>query len=175
MNLRNILSVGLILSLSACNMTTPDQYFDTAVLNANAISHFGGKEIYESLQAAPQAYDDKSKKMVTSTYVDCVKMKIQYPEKAYNDVLALKETAETKPMLDASKDLFSFAVDKEKNGYLAIAAMKDANQPDDSIKQAAIKFDEQYQETFSKKYDKLMEVGKAFADKNHIKVEFNKF
>ncbi|KAA2242942.1 hypothetical protein F0L74_10480 [Chitinophaga agrisoli] len=175
MKRRNILSVGLMLSLSACNMTTPEEYFDRTVLNANLISHFGGKEIYDMLQGDPQSYDEKSKKMVPSSYVDQVKWRIGSTEKAYKDILEMKETEETKAMLEASKDLFSFAVDKEKNGYLSIAAMKDAHAPDDSIKQAVSNFDQQYQDTFGQKYDKLMELGKAYADKNHLKVGFTKF
>lgn len=175
MKLKSILSAGIVLSLAACNTTTPERYFDVAVLNANAISRFGGKEIYEMLKETPQSYDEKSKAMVQSSYVDHVKFRITYAEKAYKDVQALKETEDAKPILDASKDLFGFTVDKEKNGYLSIAALKDAHVSEDSIKQVAVGFDEQYQNAFSQKYDKLMELGKAYANKHNIKVQFNKF
>jgi hypothetical protein len=175
MKLRSILSAGIMLSLAACNTTTPERYFDVSVLNANTIGRFGGKEIYEMLQEAPQSYDEKSKKMVSSSYVDYVKFKMAYTEKAYKDVQALPETEETKSMIDASKDLFGYTIDKEKDGYLAIAAMKDAHAADDSIKQAAVNFEQQYVDAFGKKYDKLMELGKAYAEKHHIKVEFHKF
>lgn len=170
-----MLSAGIVLSLAACNTTTPEKYFDVSVLNANAIGRFGGKEIYETLQETPQSFDEKSKKMVPSSYVEYVKFRTSYAEKAYKDVQALKETEETKAMLNASKDLFSFAVDKQKKDYLSIAAMKDAHAPDDSIKQAAIRFNEQYQDAFAQKYDKLMELGKAYADKHNIKIQFHKF
>jgi hypothetical protein len=175
MKLRFILSVGVVLSLAACNMTKPEQYFDVSVLNANAISRFGGKEIYELLQETPQSYDEKSKKMVQSSYVDHVKFRITYAEKAYKDVQALSETEETKPMIEASRDLFGYAIDKEQNGYLSIAAMKDAHAADDSIRLAAVRFEQLYQDAFSQKYNKLMELGKVYADKHHIKVEFHKF
>lgn len=175
MKLSAVFSVGILLLLTACNTTTPEKYFDVSVLNANAIGRFGGKEIYEMLKETPQSYDQKTKQMVPSSYVEYVKFKIAYAEKAYNDVLALPETEDTKPMIEASKDLFSYAVDKQKNGYLSIAAMKDAHAADSSIEQAAVKFHEQYAEAFSQKYDKLMELGKTYADKNHIKVEFHKY
>ena len=175
MKLRFILSAGLVLSLAACNTATPEHSFDVAVLNAITLSRFGGKEIYEMLQETPQSYDEKSKKMVQSSYVDHVKFRIMYAEKAYKDVQALSETEETKPMIETSRDLFGYTIDKEKNGYLSIAAMKDAHVADDSIKLAAVRFNELYQDAFSKKYDKLMELGKAYADKHHIKVEFHKF
>jgi len=175
MKLQFIFLAGMVLSLAACNTATPEQSFDVAVLNANTLSRFGGKEIYEMLQETPQAYDEKSKAMVQSSYVDHVKFRIAYSEKAYNDVQALAETEETKPMIEASKDLFGYTIDKEKNGYLSIAAMKDAHVSDDSIKLAAVKFNELYEDAFGKKYDKLMELGKTFADKHHIKVEFHKF
>jgi hypothetical protein len=175
MKLQFIVSAGIALSLAACNTATPERTFDISVLNANTLSRFGGKEIYDMLQETPQSYDEKSKKMVQSSYVDHVKFRIAYAEKAYKDVQALPETEETKPMIEASRDLFSYTIDKQKNGYLSIAAMKDAHVADDSIKMAAVKFNELYEGPFSQKYDKLMELGKAFADKHHIKVEFHKF
>jgi len=175
MKLSAIFSLGIVLSLAACNSTTPDRYFDVSVLNANAIGRFGGKEIYEMLKETPQSFDQKTKQMVPSSYVEYVKFKIAYAEKAYKDVQELPETEETKPMLDASKDLFSYAVDKQKSGYLSIAAMKDAHAADSSIEQAAVNFHQQYAAAFSQKYDKLMEIGKAYADKHHIKVEFHKY
>jgi len=175
MKLRSILLAGIVLSLAACNTTTPERYFDVSVLNANTIGRFGGKEIYEMLQEAPQSYDEKSKKMVQSSYVEHVKFRIAYTDKTYKDLQALPETEETKPMIDASKDLFNYTIDKEKNGYLSIAAMKDAHAADDSIKQAAVNFNQQYADTFGQKFDKLMKLGKAYADIHHIKVEFHKF
>jgi hypothetical protein len=175
MKLQFILSAGIVLSLAACNTATPEHSFDVSVLNANTLSRFGGKEIYDMLQETPQSYDEKSKRMEQSSYVDHVKFRITYAEKAYKDVQALSETEETKPMIEASRDLFGYTIDKEKNGYLSIAAMKDAHVTDDSIKLAAVKFNELYQDTFSQKYNKLMELGKLYADKHHIKVEFHKF
>jgi hypothetical protein len=175
MKLRFILSAGLVISFAACNMTTPKKYFDVSVLNANTFARFGGEEIYQMLQETPQTYDEKSKKMVQSSYVDHVKYRISYAEKVYKDVQALSETEETKPMIEASRDLFGYAIDKERNGYLSIAAMKDAHVAEDSIKQAAVNFDQLYQEAFSQKYNKLMELGKVYADKHDIKVQFHKF
>ncbi|MCS3798963.1 hypothetical protein [Niastella sp. OAS944] len=175
MKLRFILSAGVVLFFAACNMTKPEKYFDVSVLNANLVGRFGGKEIYDMLQETPQSYDEKSKKMVPSSYYDRVKFSISYMEKAYKDVQALSETEETKPMIEASKDLFGYTLDKVKNGYLSIAAMKDAHVADDSIKQAAVNFDQLYYEAFSKKYNKLMDLGKAYADKHDIKVKFNAF
>ena len=175
MKLRFILLAGLVLFSAACNMTKPEKYFDVSVLNANLVGRFGGKEIYQMLQETPQTYDEKSKKMVKSSYYDRVKFRISYMEKAYKDVQALSETEETKPMIEASKDLFVYTIDKVNNGYLSIAAMKDAHVADDSIKQAAVNFDQLYYEAFSKKYNKLMELGKAYADKHDIKVKFHEF
>lgn len=175
MKLRFILLAGMVLFFAACNTTTPERYFSVSVLNANGVGRFGGKEIYDMLQETPQSYDEKSKKMMPSSYVDHVKFRISYDENAYKDVQALSVTEETKPMIEASKDLFGFAIDKEKDGYLSIAAMKDAHVADDSIKQAAVKFDQLYYEAFSQKYNKLMALGKAYADKHNIKVKFNAF
>ncbi len=165
-----VLSACLLLG---CNFATPENYFDKAVLNANSISRFGGVEIAEWLKSKPEIYDQQKKQMVASSYVDFFKFKMSYAEKALSDIAELKETAETKPMLDASKQLFSFVLEQERLGYLNIAQMKDAHMADTAIGQAIAKFDEQNEQAFSTKYDALMQSGKAFADKNHIQVTFH--
>ena len=84
-----------------------------------------------------------------------------YTEKAYKDVQALSETEETKPMIETSRDLFGYTIDKEKNGYLSIAAMKDAHVQMIRSSWLLLKLNELYQDALSKKYDKLMELGKG--------------
>lgn len=153
-------------------MATPEKSFDVAVLNSNTITSFSGKEIYGWLQSPPQVYDIKSKQMVASSYVDYVKFKFSYAEKALKDIQALPVTEETKPMIEASKDLFAYAVDKEENGYVAIATMKDKHMADDQIKVAAIDFNNKYMPEFEQKYNKLMDIGKGFAAKHNIKATF---
>ena len=159
--------------LFSCNMVTPEKAFDVAVLNTNTITSFGGREIYDWLQSPPMAYDAKSKQMVASSYVDCVKFKFSYAEKALKDIQELPVTEETKPMIEASKDLFAYAVDKEEKGYVAIAKMKDDHAPDDQIAAAAADFTDKYRAEFQQKYDKLVEIGKGFAAKHDIKATFN--
>ena len=120
------LSLILLTALTACNMTSPEKYFDVTVLNSNTITQFGGKEIYDWLHENPQTYNAQTKQMAPSSYVDCVKFKFSFAEKALQDIQALPVTEEAKPMIEASKDLFGFAVDKEKTGYVSIAALKES-------------------------------------------------
>lgn len=167
------LFIVAVFLLSSCTMTSPERYFDIAVLNSNTISQFGGKEIYDWLRTQPQTYDEKSKQMVTSSYVDYVKFKFSYAEKALRDIEALTVTEDTKPMIEASRDLFSYAVDKERSGYVSIAAMKDHHASDEEIKAAAIDFNKQFQAEFGQKYDKMIEIGKAYAGKHNIKADFH--
>jgi hypothetical protein len=170
---KKVIAVACTAVLLACNFASPENYFDRAVLNSNAISRFGSTEIKEWLSSKPEIYDQQKKAMVPSSYVDFFKFKMSYAEKALNDIADLKETAETKPMLDASKALFSFVLQKEKSAYLDIARMKDQNMPDAAIRQAIARFDDQNLQPFSDKYDVLIKLGKTYADKHHIQVSFN--
>lgn len=160
--------------LSACQFfaNSPSEYFDRAALNSNAISRFGGDYFNTYMKYIKGGN-------ATSVYGTCEKYVKNYSiataENSLKKVKELYPTKETKPMIDASIDLFTFVLQHYKDEHLKIARMIDQQQPNETISQAIIAFDDKYYNTFLTKYNKLWDLAKVYADNNGIKLTQSPF
>jgi hypothetical protein len=166
-----ILIAGSLISTS-CNSFSPEKTFDIAVLNSNLLSRFGSKEISSKLQSEAQVYDESQKKMIPSSYQDAFKYDISNLEIQLKKINEITEDDDNKEMLQASKDLFSYVIAKQKEGYLPIAKMKDEKASPEEIEKAIADFDAATQTEVNDKFNKLMAVGKAYAEKHNIDAKF---
>lgn len=166
-----VVTVGSLISTSCSNLS-PEKTFDIAVLNSNLLSRFGGKEISNKLESEPQVYDESQKKMIPSSYQDTFKYDISNLEIQLKKINEITEDDDNKDLLQASKDLFSYVIAKQKEGYLPIAKMKDEKRSPEQIQKAIADFDAATQTEADSKFTKLMVVGKAYAEKHHIDAKF---
>lgn len=166
-----VVIAGSLISVS-CNRFTPEKTFDIAVLNSNLLSRFGGKEISSKLESEAQVYDESQKKMIPSSYQDAFKYDISNLEVRLKSITEIPEDDDNKEMLQASKDLFSYVIAKQKEGYLPIAKMKDEKASPEQIQKAITDFDASTQTEVDAKFNKLMTVGKAYAEKHNIDAKF---
>ncbi|CAM3642003.1 hypothetical protein [Flavobacterium chungbukense] len=157
---------------TSCNNLSPDKTFDIAVLNSNLLSRFGGKEISDKLQTEAQVYDESQKKMIPSSYYDSFKYDITNLETRFQTIKDIAEDEDNKEILQASKDLFSYVISKQKEGYLPIAKMKDEKASPEQIQKAIVDFDTSTQNEVDAKFNKLMTAGKAYAEKHNIDAKF---
>ncbi|WP_417939032.1 hypothetical protein [Flavobacterium sp. RS13.1] len=170
-NLFLVIIAGSLISTSCSNLS-PEKTFDIAVLNSNLLSRFGGKEISNKLESEPQVYDENQKKMISSSYYDTFKYDISNLEIQLKRINEITEDDDNKEMLEASKDLFSYVISKQKEGYLPIAKMKDEKASPEQIEKAIADFDAATQTEAVSKFAKLMATGKAYAEKHHIDTKF---
>jgi hypothetical protein len=170
-NLFLVIIAGSLISTSCSNLS-PEKTFDIAVLNSNLLSRFGGKEISSKLESEPQVYDENQKKMIPSSYYDTFKYDISNLEIQLKRINEITEDDDNKEMLEASKDLFSYVISKQKEGYLPIAKMKDEKASPEQIEKAIADFDAATQTEAVSKFAKLMATGKAYAEKHHIDAKF---
>ena len=84
------------------------------------------------------------------------------------NIFSIKEDDDNRELLQASKDLFSYAITKEKEGYLPIAKMKDEKASPEQIEKAIADFDAATQSEIDNKFTKLMNVAKAYVAKHNI-------
>lgn len=166
-----LLITGSLVSAS-CSNFSPEKTFDIAVLNSNLLSRFGSKEINEKLQSEAQVYDESQKKMIPSSYQDAFKYDISNLEIRLKSISEITEDEDNKELLQASKDLFSYVIAKQKEGYLPIAKMKDEKASPEQIEKAIADFDASTQTEVDAKFTKLMTVGKAYAEKHNIDAKF---
>ncbi|MCR4033089.1 MULTISPECIES: hypothetical protein [Flavobacterium] len=157
---------------TSCSNFSPEKTFDIAVLNSNLLSRFGSKEINEKLQSEAQVYDESQKKMIPSSYQDAFKYDISNLEIRLKSISEITEDEDNKELLQASKDLFSYVITKQKEGYLPIAKMKDEKASPEQIEKAIADFDTSTQTEVDAKFTKLMTIGKAYAEKHNIDAKF---
>lgn len=162
-----VLIVSSIASTSCTNLS-PEKTFEIAALNSNLLSRFGGKEISDKLQSEAQVYDESQKKMIASTYYDSFKYDIKNLETRFQTIKDITEDEDNKELLQASKDLFSYAIAKQKEGYLPIAKLKDEKTSPEQIQKAIADFDASTQNEIDTKFTKLMTVAKAYVEKHNI-------
>ena len=162
-----VLIAASIFSTSCTNLS-PEKTFEIAALNSNLLSRFGSKDINFKLESAPQIYDEAQKKMIPSSYYDYFKFDIANLETQFKKIKEIKEDDDNRELLEASKDLFSYAITKEKEGYLPIAKMKDEKASPEQIEKAIADFDAATQSEIDNKFTKLMNVAKAYVEKHNI-------
>lgn len=160
------------ISFTSCTDLTPEKTFEIAALNSNFLARFGGKEISNKLESEPQVYDETQKKMVSSTYYDSFKYDITNLEASFKTIQDIKEDDDNREMVQASKDLFSYAIAKQKDGYLKIAKMKDENASPEQLQKAIADFDATTQNEIDLRFTKLMNTAKAYVEKHNIDAKF---
>lgn len=156
------------LVLTSCTSISPEKTFEIAALNSNLLSRFGSKEIINKLESEPQVYDESQKKMISSSYYDYFKFDITNLETRLESIKEIAEDDDNKELLQASKDLFTYAIAKQKEGYLSIAKMKDEKASAEQIQKAIADFDASTQNEIDVKFAKLMNVAKAYVEKHNI-------
>lgn len=156
------------LFLTSCTNLSREKTFEVAALNSNLLSRFGSKDINFKLESEPQIYDETQKKMIPSSYYDYFKFDITNLETQFKKIKEIKEDDDNRELLQASKDLFSYAITKEKEGYLPIAKMKDEKASPEQIEKAIADFDAATQSEIDNKFTKLMNVAKAYVAKHNI-------
>jgi hypothetical protein len=165
---------GACYLLAACNMATPKDYFDTAVLNVNSVAGFAGQGLQYEL-------DNPSAKLVEGTKdqtelmkrTEIIDDKIKYIESSYHDIKELKQTDDTKNMLQASLNLYEYVLPVYKNEYVQLAKLYDANAPKEQIQAFEKSIYEKYFPKFSELHDNLTKEGKSYAQKNNINVNWD--
>jgi hypothetical protein len=162
-----VLIAGSIFATSCTNLS-PEKTFEIAALNSNLLSRFGSKDINFKLESEPQIYDETQKKMISSSYYDYFKFDIANLETQFKKIKEIKEDDDNRELLQASKDLFSYAITKEKEGYLPIAKMKDEKASPEQIEKAIADFDTSTQNDIEVRFTKLMTAAKAYVAKHNI-------
>jgi len=162
-----------ILLLAACNMATPENYFDRAVLNCNMMIGFAG----EGLQ---RALEQPTVKLVAGTKDQTAPMKrkeviedkINFLDQAYTKIKNLQETDDTKDILHASVALYDYVLPVYKTEYLQLAQLYDEGASKEQIALFSKNISDKYYAGFEERFNKLTAAGKPYAARHNIKVNW---
>ncbi|PUZ26036.1 hypothetical protein DCC81_17490 [Chitinophaga parva] len=168
-----LLFVTGLVFFTACNTATPANYFDYAVLNTNMLDGFENdglmREMVHPSAKLKEGTKDQTEIMKRKEIVD---NKIQYVEQSLEKVKGLKPTDETRDMLAASEALYTYVIPVYKNEYTKMAEAWDNGASPEQVAAMGQAIHDKYGEGYRQRFDKLIALGKAYADKHNIQVQW---
>jgi hypothetical protein len=161
-----------ILFLAACN-TAPEEYFSQTVLSSNMMVGFAGKSPDRNLeQPSVKMVDGDPNKTVPITRKEMIEDKINFFEKAIDKIKSLKETDDSRELLQATLALNEFVLPVYKNDYLQLAKLYDEGAPQEQITAFSRSIHDKHHAKFETLFNKVTEVGKLYAGRHNIKVNW---
>lgn len=172
--LLRLLLIGSFVFFAACDSASPEKYFSTAVLNTNLMHGFAGNALNMQLESPSVKMagndPDKTEPMKRK---EIIETKIQQLEEAFGKVNDLKETEDTKGILDASKALYNYVLPVYKNEYIQLAKLYDDAAPAEQIQSFTQSITDKHYAKFVALHDKLTDAGKAYANLHNINVQWD--
>jgi hypothetical protein len=167
-----ILAVCLL--CAGCNTATPEKYFDVAVLNVNTVVGFANDGMVRRLNEPGVKLVEGTKDQTTPmTRKETIEQEIKFIEEHLDKVKGLKQTEDTKEMLERSIALYEYVLPVYKNEYTKLAALYDQNAPKEQLQAATAAISDKYAAGFAKLHDQLMASGKLYAKKHNINVTWD--
>ena len=168
--------VRLIISCSmlliACKTVSPENYFGLAVLNSNMFVGFAGDGLLRQFDSPSVKMSETNGQPVTMKRLEVADMNIKFTEEAYEKLKGLKETAETKDMLQTAIALYLYILPVYKKEYKTLAELYDNGAPREKIDQQAKMIQDTYYAGYNDIYTRLIAIGKQYAAAHHIKVNW---
>lgn len=180
--MRIINAVFLVLAaflFFACNNILgdrPEKVFDVTTLNANLVSSKFTR-LFNELKAQKSNNsllipDESGKYRNANSYKEYVEKQFHNQFTQYIDrVKALKPTDETKPLIDYSIDMFTYANEIYNTDFISIAEMLDAGKPDEEVNNAITELETTKGLELDKKREVVVTAGLAYAEKHGIEVK----
>ncbi|TDS12908.1 hypothetical protein [Sphingobacterium paludis] len=162
--------------LASCGRSTPDQLFQTTILNTNILHGFGSERFTKSLHDETVEFPDvPASKKNGNEAQQVVEAKIAYIEQTIKRIEESGAPDDEGEMIkQKSLELFNYALPVYKKEYLALATMCDKKQPEKEIHDASAHIIQTYGPAFEEKYVHLIDLGEQYALKHNINASFGK-
>ena len=156
---------------ASCDNATPHDYFDRAVLNSNFIQGFAGKGLQSQLDSpSVKLTDAKTGASAPMKRKEVVDDKIASIEQSLAKVKKLKETEDTKDIVQASIALHEYVLPLYRNEYQQLAKLYDDGAAKAQIEALASAIATKYRAGYEALSDRLTAAGKPYAARHDIKV-----
>lgn len=161
----------LLLFLASCGKPDPQKFFSIAVLNVNLLAGFAGDGFSRQLESPSEKLgNDGSVSPVTRA--ETVETKLKAVEESYDNVKGLGGSEDEKEIIEASKKIYEYVIPVYRNEYMQLARLYDSNAPADQITALTDSIESKYNAGFRQLYDNLISLGKAYAARHGIKVNW---
>ena len=172
--MKKLITLQAFIFCVACNTATPENYFDIAVLNTNMMHGFADEGLQRELDnPTVKLVEGSTNQTAPMKRQEVIDGKIKFIEPNFEKVKKLKETGDTKDMLQASRALYEYVLPVYRNEYRQLAKLYDDGAPGEQIRSLAQIIHDKYEPGFEKLYTRLIETAKPFASKHNIKVNWD--
>ena len=135
--------------LASCEQPTPHDYFARAVLNCNLIHGFAGKGMQSELDSpSVKLTDAKTGASAPMKRKEVIDDKIAFIEQSLEKVRKLRQTDDTKDIVQASIALHEYVLPVYRNEYLQLAKLYDDGAPKAQIETLASAIAAKYRPRF---------------------------
>ena len=171
-NFFSLICIGVL--VTACNITSAENYFDRAALNSNKLVGFGSNDLirFIELKETNNLFMVNGNQVEPTTKVEEYIKGYIIPDIETNieTIRTLKATEETKEMIVKSLEVFEYAKNTYSKEYIAIAKMIDNNESADAINLELIKLDSLKVPRFHVLHSELWALALPYAEANNIEV-----
>lgn len=168
-NLQTLVMISFI--VTSFMGTSPEKYFDVAVLNSNFLSGFENERHIRELESPSMKLSD-DELAVAMKRVEVIELKIAFVEKTVEKLKNLKHTTDNVDIIHSSLELYEYVLPVYKNEYLQLANLYDHEASENITHQYAEAIMDKYSFKYEELYDRLITLGKVYAQEHHIKVEW---
>lgn len=158
--------------LSACNTPSPENYFDIAVLNISMLHGFAGDGFNRELESPSVKATGNKGQYAPMPRKEVVDTKIQFLQSNFEKLKKLKETPDTKDILQNSLALHEYVLPVYKGEYVQLAKLYDEGDSKEAIQANTQSIHDKYSAHFEDLYNKLISSGKVYAERHQIKVNW---
>jgi hypothetical protein len=156
---------------TSCNSLSPEKTFEIAVLNSNMIVGFASDRLSRELES-PSVKLVENNKTETMKRSEVIKSKIDFSEEVLGKLKGMKQTDDTKEMLNASVAVYEYILPVYKTEYQQLAKLFDENASEENIRAQTQAIHDKYYQQFDQHYNNLINIGKSFAQRHNIRVNW---
>jgi len=158
----------------SCDSAPPESVFGRAVLNLNMFHGFAGPMMEGQIRQPSMTLGGADgKQVVQMTSKEVVDTKITFAEDSYEKVRNLKESEDSKAMIDASKALYEYIIPVYKNEYQALAALYDKKAPQAEIDAMSQSIRDKYAAGYEERTAAVIAAAKPYAEKHKLRVKWD--
>ena len=169
--LRLFLCAAFCCVLASCDDASPKTCFDRAVLNCNLIHDFASKGLLRQLGSPSiKLTDARTGASAPMKRKEVIDDKIAFIEQSLERVRKLRQTDDTRDIVQASIALHEYVLPVYRNEYQQLAKLYDDGAAKEPIEALASAITVKYRAGFEALSDRLTTAGKAYASRNDIKV-----
>ena len=167
-----IICFFLLLLCMGCNSVSPEKCFEIAVLNSNMLVGFANQGQLRELESPSVKMSKTGDAVETMKRSEVIQSKVDFLETNLKKLQGLSETEDTQEVVQASIALHEYILPVYKTEYQQLARLYDQGASDDSIQAQSQAIKDRYAPKFDELYNKLIGIGKLFAERHNIKVNW---